>query len=184
MSDMSEDTRTLSPLQRATLAVRTLRLKLDRVERERTEPLAIVGIGCRFPGGADGPDRFWSFLRAGGDGVAEWPRDRWDVDRYFDRDPDRPGRIYTRHGPFLDRVDAFDAAFFDISSHEAAHLDPQQRLLLEVAWEALEHAGHAPDRLRETRTGVFVGIGQNDYARKGLLAGDAARIGAYDGTGN
>ena len=148
------------------------------------EPIAIVGIGCRFPGGGSSPDAFWRFLRSGGDAVTEFPRDRWDVDRYYDPNRDRAGKICTRQGSFLDRVDGFDAAFFEISPREAESLDPQQRLLLEVAWEALEQGAHSPDRLRETRTGVFVGIGQFDYARRRLMSSAVDRIGPYDGTGN
>ena len=124
--------------------------------------VALVGLGCRFPGG-DGPEGFWELLARGGDAVRQVPADRWDIDAYFDPDPDRPGRMITRHGAFLDRVDAFDAAFFEVSPHEARRMDPQQRLLLEVAWDALEHAGLPADALRGSNTGVFVGACSHDY---------------------
>ena len=145
-------------------------------------PIAIVGLGCRFPGGGDDPDAFWTALRAGVDGVVEIPRDRWDVDAYYDANPDAPGTMYTQHGGFLNSVDRFEPQFFGISPREAATLDPQQRLLLEVAWEALEHAGQAPNRLAGSAVGVFVGISSSDYAQ--LLTASGAELDTYSGTGN
>lgn len=124
---------------------------------------AVIGIGCRFPGGADTPERFWRSLADGTDAIAEVPRDRFDVDELFDPDPAAPGRMYTRWGGFLDAVDGFDAAFFGISPREARRIDPQHRLLLELVWEALEDAGQPVDRLAGTATGVFVGISTRDY---------------------
>ena len=184
MTDAFSDMRRLSPLQRAAFAVREMRVRLDRAEAAPREPIAVVGIGCRFPGGATSPDRFWELLRDGRDGVGDVPPDRWDADRLCAPDPTRPGPILTRRGAFLDEVDQFDAGFFELSDSEADSLDPQQRVLLEVAWEALETAGCAATRLRDSRTGVFIGIGQNDYARRRLLSGAINRIGPYDGTGN
>src|SRR5206468_2058956 len=102
--------------------------------------------------------------RAGYDAIGDVPADRWPVDNYYDPNPDAPGKMYTRRGAFLDRVDLFDPQFFGMAPREAVALDPQQRLLLEVAWEALEHAGQAPDRLLGTRTGVYVGISSSEYA--------------------
>ncbi|MBB6171866.1 acyl transferase domain-containing protein/acyl carrier protein [Nocardiopsis mwathae] len=122
------------------------------------DPVCVVGLGCRFPGGAHGPDRYWDLLRGGGHAAVEVPRDRWDADAYFDPDPDRPGAVYTRHGGFLDDIAGFDAGLFGISPGEALRMDPQQRLVLEVAWEALEHAGIAVDGLRGSRTGMFLGM--------------------------
>ena len=146
------------------------------------EAIAVVGLGCRFPGGASSPDAFWQQLSRGFDGTSEIPSDRWDVDAYYDADPDAPGKMYTRRGAFLDRVDLFDPQFFGIAPREAISLDPQQRLLLEVSWEALEHAGEAPDRLFGSKTGVFIGISTNEY---GLLQRDAASApDVYAGTGN
>jgi len=158
----------------------------DRVSAAGTsadarDPIAIVGLGCRFPG-ADGPAAFWRLLTAGEDAVAEVPPDRWDNDAFYDPTPGTPGKMYTRKGGFLDRVDLFDAGFFGISPREAARMDPQQRLVMEVAWEALEDATIAPDTLGGSPTGVFVGISANDYAR--LQSSDPYRIDAYAGTGN
>ncbi|HEX6042106.1 type I polyketide synthase, partial [Longimicrobium sp.] len=144
------------------------------------EPIAIVGIGCRFPG-ADGPEAFWRLLWEGTDAVTEVPADRWDVDALYDPDPAVPGRMTTRWGGFLDGVDRFDAAFFGIAPREAARMDPQQRLLLEVAWEALEDAGLDPDRLAGSPTGVFVGISTSDYGQRQFT--DPALSDAYAGTG-
>jgi acyl transferase domain-containing protein len=170
-------------VRRAYLAIEQLQARLAKVEAARTEPIAIVGLGCRFPG-ADGPAAFWRLLHDGVDAIREVPADRWDVDAYYDPDPATPGHTATRWGGFLDGVDRFDPQFFGISPREAAALDPQQRLLLEVAWEALEHAGTAPDRLNGSRTGVFVGIASCDYSQLQLKSGDASRLDAYFASGS
>jgi polyketide synthase 12/myxalamid-type polyketide synthase MxaF len=130
-----------------------------------SEPIAVIGVGCKFPGGADSPDAFWRVLRDGVDAVTDVPRDRWDIDAFHDADPTTPGKMSTRRGAFIDGVDRFDAEFFGVSPREAAQMDPQQRILLEIAWEALEDAGVKPDALRGTSTGVFVGAMWSDYAR-------------------
>ncbi|MEP0930312.1 MULTISPECIES: type I polyketide synthase [Cyanophyceae] len=145
------------------------------------EPIAIVGIGCRFPG-AENPEAFWQLLCEGGDAIAEVPPQRWDIDQYYDPEPGKPGKMSTRWGGFLDQVDGFDASFFGISPREVERMDPQQRLVLEVAWEAIENAGIAPDSLSGSQSGVFMGIGNYDYCR--LLAKDISQVSAYDGTGN
>ena len=165
-------------LARAYRTIQGLEQKIQSLEQGYREPLAIVGMACRFPGGATDPERLWALVRAGGDAIREVPADRWDVERYYDPDPDTPGKMYTRAGGFLESVDRFDAAFFGISPREVQGMDPQQRLLLEVAWEALEDAGLAPTRLAGTATGVFVGISSGDYAQlmiraRGLTGVDA-----------
>ncbi|HEY8883773.1 MAG TPA: polyketide synthase, partial [Chloroflexota bacterium] len=174
----------LSPLQRALVALREMRARMEAIERASAEPIAIVGVGCRFPGGADDPASYWRLLRDGVDAVEQVPLDRWDVDAFYDPDPAAPGRTYTRHGGFLREVDRFDPQFFGISPREAASMDPQQRLLLEVSWEAMENAGQAPDKLTDRRTGVFVGISTNDYLQLQMKLGDPTRIDAYSGTGS
>ena len=146
-----------------------------------SEPIAIVGMGCRFPG-AESPEAFWQLLHDGVDAIREVPSDRWDVDAVYDPEPGTPGKMSTRWGGFLDQVDQFDPRFFGISPREASRMDPQQRLLLEVAWEALENAGQAPDRLAGSSTGVFVGVSSYDYSH--LQFSDPERIDAYAGTGN
>ena len=146
------------------------------------EPIAVVGIGCRFPGGVVDAASFWQLLISGVDAITEVPADRWDVGGLYDPDPDASGKMSTRWGGFLDDVDRFDAAFFDIAPKEALAMDPQQRILAEVCWEALEHAGMAPDGLGGTSSGVFVGMSSADYVGA-LLDGDLDRIDAYSGTG-
>src|ERR1700681_4396426 len=174
----------LSTVKRALLAVDRMQAKLEAAERARTEPIAIVGLACRLPGGVDSPDKYWALVAGGIDAVTEVPRSRWDIDRYFDADPDAPGKIYSRCGGFLEDVDRFDSWFFRISPREAQSLDPQQRLLLEVGWEALEDAGIAADRLRGRPVGVFVGLTTNDYAQLLMRAGDGPQLDAYYFTGN
>ncbi|MFG1954456.1 SDR family NAD(P)-dependent oxidoreductase [Micromonospora sp. NPDC048830] len=174
---------TAAALRRALTAVRDMRAKLEATERARTEPIAIVGMSCRFPGGADSPQAFWELLRDGVDAISEVPADRWDADALYDSDPAAPGRVSSRWGGFLDEVDRFDAAFFGIAPREADQMDPQQRIMLEVAWEALESAGQTSDRLAGSPTGVFVGVHShsNDYAW--LQFADPEQIDTYTGTG-
>jgi phthiocerol/phenolphthiocerol synthesis type-I polyketide synthase E len=148
------------------------------------EPLAVVGIGCRFPGGADGPAALWRLLRDGVDAVTAVPAERWDVEAFYDPDPQAPGKTNSRWGGFLRDVDCFDAPFFGLSPREAEAMDPQQRLLLEVAWEALENAALHPDELAGTATGVFVGLCSNSYLNAHLLQGDLARLDGPFGVGN
>jgi acyl transferase domain-containing protein/acyl-CoA synthetase (AMP-forming)/AMP-acid ligase II len=155
---------------------------LPRPRLSGPEPIAIIGMSCRFPGGADTPEAFWKLLEEGLDAIGPIPTTRWDFERYFHPEPGTPGKTYARHGAFLPQVDVFDAAFFGISPREANAMDPQQRMLLEVTWEALERAAVAPDRLEGSRTGVFVGLSSNDYAREALRA--AEDVDAHAGTGN
>lgn len=165
-------------------ALQLARSRLEAAERVFIEPIAVVGMGCRFPGGADSPAALWERLCDGRDLTRELPADRWDVDALYSQDPTEKGKIYARRGGFLDSVDQFDAAFFHMSPREAESLDPQHRLVLEVAWEALQHARIAPATLASSLTGIFVGTGQNDYARRRLTAGVLEQIDVYDGTGN
>ena len=170
-------------LQRALAEVKDARDKLRAAERAQREPIAVIGIGCRFPGGADDPGELWRQLAAGVDATGPVPPERWDADALHDPDPDAPGKSYVRRGGFLRDVDRFAARFFRVSPREAERMDPQHRLLLEVAWAALEDAGVAPDRLRGTPAGVFVGITNNDYARRSRgLADDAAGLFHVSGT--
>ena len=132
-------------------------------EGER-EPLAIVGIGCRLPGGVVDPETFWEFLADGRSGIVEVPEDRWTLDRYYHEDPSVPGRMHTKWGGFTENLDKFDARFWGITPREAQRMDPQQRWLLETAWEAIEDSGTAPSRLRGTSVGCFVGVSTHDYS--------------------
>ncbi|MEU8918960.1 SDR family NAD(P)-dependent oxidoreductase [Streptomyces nigrescens] len=147
------------------------------------EPVAIVAMSCRFPGGIRTPDAFWEFLAAGGDAVGEFPEDRgWDTAALYDPDPEHEGTTYTRRGGFLTEVDRFDAGFFGVSPREALAMDPQQRILLEVCWEAFERAGIDPLSLRGSRTGVYAGTNGQDYTT--VLGNAAEAVGGYLGTGN
>jgi epothilone polyketide synthase D len=148
------------------------------------EGIAIVGIGCRFPGQADAPDDFWQNLIKGHDAVGSIPSDRWDIERYHSEQRGTPGKAYTKSGAFINDVKGFDAAFFGVSPREAARIDPQQRLLLEVSWEALENAGIGPLSLRESPTGVFVGIAASDYMQRISPTSQTDTQDMYSGTGN
>src|ERR1700736_6011049 len=157
--------------------------QFDKASRiAAAEPVAVVGIGCRFPGGVIGPDGYWGFLANGGDAISEIPSDRWNADEFYDPDQFAPGRMSSKWGGLLPDVAGFDADFFGISPREAEAMDPQQRLMLEVAWEALEHAGIAPDKLAGTRTGVMMGVYYTEY--QGISAANPDRIDAYSATGN
>ena len=182
MSDFKSRLSNLTPKQLILLAD-SLNTRLEEAGRTATEPLAVIGLGCRFPGGADTPDLFWDLLVNGRQGIREVPPDRWDIDAYFDPDPDKPGKMNTRWGGFLEQIDQFDADFFGISPREAATMDPQQRLLLEVAWETLEHAGVNPRDLAGSPTGVYVGICNSDYFHM-LLREGPTNIDAYLATGS
>jgi len=177
------DTTPLTPLQRAFLALQQAQAKVAALDGAAREPIAIIGLGCRVPGGGVDGDSFWRLMRDGVDATGPLPRDRWDVDALYDPDPEAPGRIATRGGGFLGPVDGFDPSFFGITRREAQGMDPQQRLLLEVAWEALENAGQAPDRLERSATGVYVGVCANDYAQMQLETRDRGLLDAHFASG-
>ena len=184
MNQISSDVLHLSPLKQALLALENMKSRLKAFEQAQTEAIAIVGMGCRFPGGADDPESFWQLLQDGVDATSEIPADRWRIDAYYDADPDQIGKMYMRRGGFLAEVDQFDADFFGIAPREAISLDPQQRLLLEVSWEALEQAGITPGSLLGSQSGVFIGINNNDYAQLHVETGSSESLDAYGFTGN
>jgi acyl transferase domain-containing protein len=163
MDRLSQRIERLTPLQKAVFALKETRAKLDALQRANSEPIAVVGMACRFPGGADNPDAFWRLLRDGVDAITEIPPERWDADAFYDPDAEAPGKMNTRWAGLIDHIEEFDNAFFGISQREALHLDPQQRLLMELGYEALEDAGIPSDQLRGSSTGVFVGISISDY---------------------
>jgi acyl transferase domain-containing protein/acyl carrier protein len=144
------------------------------------EPIAIVGIGCRFPGG-ENPEAFWQLLRNGVDAIAEVPPERWDLEQFYASEPATPEKMYTRWGGFLEQVDRFDPSFFGISPREAEQIDPQQRLVLEVVWESLEHAAIVPETIAGSKTGVFVGVTNADYNK--MLCKEPILLGAYTALG-
>ena len=183
---------TTAPTDRRTIITEALRkiddltARLEVAEKGITEPIAVVGMGCRFPGGVNNPDQYWDLLQAGRSGIVGVPANRWDADAFYADDHSVPGTICTRDGGFITtwQPDEFDAEFFSISPREAAAMDPQQRLLLEVAWEALENAGITLDAIRGTQASVFVGLTASDYAAtfQGRLRPD--EIDAYIPFGN
>ncbi|WP_159719014.1 type I polyketide synthase, partial [Geminicoccus flavidas] len=176
--------KTLTPLQQAALALRRMRSRVDMLEEAARAPIAVIGLACRYPGGADDGERLWQNLVRGVDATCEIPADRWDVDAHYDPRPGVPGKMYTRRGGFVDRVDEFDAQFFRIAPRDAIGIDPQQRLLLQTVWHALEDAGLPPPSLQGRKVGVFLGISTNDYSN--LLSktafGSSSNAGA--GAGN
>jgi len=182
-SQTTTDSANEQRLARALRAIEKLQAKLSAAEDEKTEPIAIVGIGCRFPGGANSPAEFWQLLSEGKDAITEVPSDRWDAEAYYDRNPDAPGKIVTCNGGFVGHLKDFDADFFGISPREAISLDPQQRLLLEVSWEAMEHGGIVPAQWTGHPVGVFVGISSSDYSQHLSNRADS-EIDAYLATGN
>ncbi len=182
---MGQDEERHALVKRAYREIRQLRGQVEAEQeraRARNEPIAIVGMSCRFPGGSSDPESYWRLLRDGVDAVSEVPPGRWDTDAVYDPDPEALGKTYTRSGAFLRDIDFFDPLFFDISPREARGMDPQQRLLLEVSWEALERAGQAPEKLRGSRTGAFIGCGHDDFGHL-LHSGDRQRIDAYNTLG-
>ncbi|BCJ41926.1 hypothetical protein GCM10010168_88220 [Actinoplanes ianthinogenes] len=162
---MSEEARLLDYLKRATVDLREARRQVGELEARGSEPIAIVGMACRFPGGITSPDELWRLVAEGGDAVTPFPVDRgWDLVGLYDAEPGKPGRSYARDGGFLHDAADFDPAFFGISPREALGMDPQQRLLLETTWETCESAGIDPRSLLGSATGVYAGVMYHDYA--------------------
>ena len=178
----AHDTPELSPTKRALLEIRQLKAQLAQLQDAAREPIAIVGLAIRVPGGVVDADSFARLLWDGVDAIGEIPAERWKLDDWFDADPDAPGKMTTRQGGFIGEVDRFDAEFFGIAPREAASMDPQQRLALELAWQALEDAGLAPQRLAGSRTGVYLGIANADYGR--ALFARPQHIDPYYSSGN
>jgi phthiocerol/phenolphthiocerol synthesis type-I polyketide synthase D len=182
VTSLAERAAQLSPQAREVLARELIRAGTVFPLHGPAEPVAVVGIGCRFPGNVDGPESFWRLLVDGEDAVGEVPEDRWDADEFYDPDPSAPGRMTTKWGGFISDVAGFDADFFGITPREAEAMDPQQRVLLEVSWEALENAGIPPDSLSGSRTGVMMGMSSWDYTIVNIER--RAEIDAYLSTGN
>jgi thioester reductase-like protein len=162
MSDLQQRLANLSATKLAFLSQ-----KIEgQINLLKAEPIAVISVACRFPGGSNSPEAYWQMLEQGREGIKEVPKERWDIDKYYDPEPLKSGKMQGREAAFLDSVDQFDPQFFGITPREILNLDPQQRLLLEVAWEALERGNQAPEKLTNTATGVFIGISSFDYSMK------------------
>ena len=169
MGKISQTTEQKFSSKQVLQTLQEMRSRLEAVNKAKTEPIAIVGMACRFPGGANDPSTYWNLLHNGIDAMTPVPPDRWDVNAYYDPDPEVPGKAYTKEGGFLEQVDQFDPLFFGIAPREAVSLDPQYRLLLEVTWEALENAGQTWANLKNSQTSVFIGISTDDYSAVSLM---------------
>ncbi|MCG8316877.1 MAG: type I polyketide synthase [Pseudomonadales bacterium] len=165
--------------------IKQLKKQLARYQKAANEPIAIVGMGCRYPDGANNPAIFWEKLTTGSDMICQQENnERWNMDEFYDPDPDAPGKVYTKGLGIIDTPDEFDAEFFGISPREAEDIDPQHRILLEVCQETIENAGYAASQLSGSRTGVYVGIASSDYAHLGSVLGSAEDLTPWQGIGN
>ncbi|MCH9699426.1 MAG: SDR family NAD(P)-dependent oxidoreductase [Gammaproteobacteria bacterium] len=178
---MTEQDKQQSLMRRALQELRELRSQVAEYQNAQHEPIAVIGLGCRFPGGCDSPEELWQFLLNGDNARSKVPEQRWNVSDYYHHDPHNPGKINTQYGYFVNDIDTFDADFFAISTREAEQMDPQQRLLLEISWQTLERACIDPKKLRGSRTGVFIGCMTQEYSE---LINDEQAIDVHTGTGN
>lgn len=178
----NNDTATL--LKQALKELKKSRDSVARLEKERHEPIAVIGMGCRLPGSANSPEKLWELLQNGVDAITDMVDQRWNNDEVYDPNPEAVGKLYTRGNGLVDDVDLFDAEFFGIAPVEAKLMEPQQRLLLETTWDALEHTGIAADSLMGSKTGVYVGICHMGYSHMQAKYCGPESISPYDGTGN
>lgn len=174
----------MDTLRKVYKALKKSQNKLAELEKTQHETIAVIGMGCRFPGGVDDPASFWAMLEQGVDAIVDIPPNRWDASKYYDKDVDKPGKMYTLQGGFITPdIACFDHHFFGLSPPEMRALDPQQRLMLEVSWEALEHAGIDAQLLSGSKTAIYAGLSNYDYAMAHWRSGDLSKIDAYSITG-
>jgi acyl transferase domain-containing protein len=182
MSDQNNE-KLLNQLKEAVVAIRKLKGELQKEKASKKEPIAVIGMAMRFPGGVNNADDYWNLLEKGIDGITPVPVDRYNVEDLYDADPNAPGKITVKEGGFIKEIDQFDVSFFDISPVELESVDPQQRVLLEVTHEAFENAGIDVFKLVGTNTGVYMGVANNDYQSKHFRSGDYKLINPYSFTG-
>jgi len=182
MSDQNNE-KLLKQLKEAVVAIRKLKSELQKEKAAKREPIAVVGMAMRFPGDVNNEQDYWKLLRNGVDAISPVPEDRYDVEQLYNADPNVPGKVTVKQGGFIKDVDQFDVSFFDISPVELESVDPQQRVLLEVTHEAFENAGMNVLDLKDSNTGVYIGISNNDYQSKHFRSGDYKLINPYSFTG-
>lgn len=171
-----------SLLTNAYISLKRLKIEKENLEAEKTEPIAIIGMSCRFPS-ANSIDEYWELLKNGIDAISDIPSTRWNVEDYFDKNPDISGKMYTRKGGFIENMNQFDAKFYGIAPKEANQIDPQQRLLLDISWEALENAFIVPSSIKNSDTGVFIGLSSDDYGHLSIDSHNTSSINAYSSLG-
>src|SRR6202042_2440884 len=180
---MASEDRSLEYLRSVTIDLHATRRQLEEMERREREPIAIVGVACRYPGGVQSAEDLWELVRDGRNGISGLPTDRgWDLEHLYHPDPDHRGTSYVREGGFLHDAAMFDARFFEMSPREALAADPQQRLMLEASWEVLENAGIDPASLKGSSTGVFAGSIFHDYSL-GMFGSEASSVEGHLSTG-
>ncbi|CBL44578.1 Erythronolide synthase, modules 3 and 4 [gamma proteobacterium HdN1] len=182
MSNNNNDTALL--LKQALKELKKSKESIKRLEKEKIEPIAVIGMGCRFPGGVSNPDELWKLLENGADAITDMVDQRWSSDQVYDPNPEAVGKLYTKANGLVEDVDLFDAEFFGIAPVEARLMEPQQRFLLETTWDALEHAAIAPDSLMGSKTGVYIGICHMGYSHMQAKYCGPEDVSPYDGTGN
>lgn len=183
MKSQESSTTEISPMKQALQAIKQLQARVSELENGQNEPIAVVSMACKFPGQINTIRELWNSLLNSHDAIVEVPDNRWNADKFYDPDPEVPGKMYTKFAGFMDGIDQFDPAFFGISPREAASMDPHQRLLMQTTWEAFENGGFDLNSLYGSKTGVYVGISNFEYGANLIWPANPADITSYSGTG-